>query len=126
MKKTFVTLTSILLVISFALSGCATILKGSSDKVDFSSEPTGAKIYVNGSLMGTTPTTLKLESKKTYTIEFKQPGFETKTITLTNSVGAGYLVLDILFGLVPVIVDAGTGAWFTLDQDHVNGVLEKK
>lgn len=118
---------SILCVIALSgalLAGCAAIFKGSHEYVDFSSEPTGAKVYVNGFLRGTTPVELKLESKKSYQIEFRKEGFETSTFTITNHVGAGWIVLDVLFGLIPVVVDAATGSWYGLDQDAVNAVLE--
>lgn len=111
---------------SIIFSSCATIIKGSTDDVSFSSDPTGAKVYVNGSLLGTTPVQLELKSKNSYTIEFKKDGYETKTVLLNNSVGGGWIVLDVLFGLVPIIVDAATGDWYELDQDYVNGVLEQK
>lgn len=117
---------SFIAVASLILSSCATIFKGSTDDVNFSSEPTGAKVYVNGNLLGTTPVQLELKSKNSYTIEFKKEGYETKTVVLNNSVGAGWIVLDVLFGVVPIIVDAATGNWYELDQEHVNGVLEEK
>ncbi|MGB9702376.1 MAG: PEGA domain-containing protein [Candidatus Kapaibacteriota bacterium] len=117
---------SIIIISILLFNGCATIFHGTSDKVSFSSEPSGCKVYVNGQLMGNTPLELKLESKHSYSIEFKKDGFESKTVQITNSVAGGYIVLDILFGFVPIIVDATTGAWYTLDQDHVNGVLEKQ
>jgi len=112
--------------VPLVLIGCATIFKGPSNMVDFSSDPTGAEVYVNGYLMGKTPVKLKLESKRTYTIEFKKEGFETKTFTLTNHVGAGWIILDVLAGLVPVIIDAATGSWYELDQDAVNAILEQQ
>ncbi|MGC9093737.1 MAG: hypothetical protein ACP5JH_10890 [Bacteroidota bacterium] len=34
-------------------------------------------------------------------------------------------MLDILGGLIPVIIDAATGAWYYLDQTSINAVLEK-
>ncbi len=117
---------TIFVLIILLFNGCATIFHGTSDKVSFSSEPFGCKVYVNGQLMGDTPLELKLESKKSYSIEFKKDGYESKTVQITNSIAGGYVVLDILFGFVPVIVDAATGAWYTLDQDHVNAVLEKQ
>jgi hypothetical protein len=106
--------------------GCAAVFKGTSNNVDFSSDPKGAKVYVNGALMGTTPVKLKLESKKVYNIEFKKEGYETQTFTLTNHVGVGWVILDVIFGLIPVIVDAATGSWYVLDQDYFNAVLEKE
>jgi hypothetical protein len=116
----------LLTILVFAINGCATIFHGSSDKVSFSSDPTGAKIFVNGQLMGTAPLELKLQSKHTYNIEFRKEGYENKTVILTNSVGAGWIVLDVVFGLIPVIVDAATGDWYYLDQEHVNAALEEQ
>lgn len=115
-----------LLVVSFIFTSCATIFRGSTDDVNFSSDPTGAKVYVNGNLLGTTPFQIELKSKNSYTIEFKKDGYETKTVVLNNSVGGGWIVLDILGGVLPVIIDAATGNWYSLDQEHVNAVLEKQ
>jgi hypothetical protein len=33
------------------------------------------------------------------------------------------VIVDILLGLVPVIVDAATGAWYHLDQKNIDAVL---
>lgn len=111
---------------SFLLNSCATLFKGSTEEINFSSEPAGAKVYVNGMLLGTSPVQLELKSNKVYNIEFKKEGFETRTVVLNNSVGAGWIVLDILGGVIPIIVDAATGDWYKLDQEHVNAILEKK
>lgn len=116
----------LMLIAAMLLSvcGCATIFKGTSSKVELSSEPAGAKVYVNGQLRGTTPVKLKLESKRTYHIEFKLDGHTTYAHTLTNHVGAGWIVLDVLFGLIPIIVDAASGSWYALDDESFNAILE--
>ena len=111
---------------SFFLTSCATIFKGSTDVVNFTSEPTGANVYVNGMNMGKAPLSLELKSNKSYNIEFRLEGHETKNVILNGSVGGGYIVLDVLFGLFPVIIDAATGNWYGLDQEHVNMVLDKQ
>jgi hypothetical protein len=113
-------------IILFVFNGCATIFHGSTDKINFYSDPSGAKVYVNGQLMGTAPLEMKLESKHTYNIEFRKEGYQNKTVVVTNSVGAGWIILDVLFGLVPIIVDAATGNWYSLDQEHVNAALEEQ
>jgi hypothetical protein len=119
---------SITLVISLFLliSSCATVFKGTSNKLDLNSDPQGAKVYVNGNYMGDTPIRLKLESKQTYSIEFRKEGYQTKTVNITNHVGVGWVVLDVLCGLIPVIVDAATGSWYELDQKYVNAILDKQ
>jgi hypothetical protein len=116
----------LLICISVAFSGCAAIFKGSNSNLNATSDPSGAKVYVNGELYGKTPINLRLKSSKTYTIEFKKEGYETVTRNISSSVGAGWIILDILGGLIPVIIDAATGSWYDLDQDHVNAILEKQ
>ena len=106
------------------LSNCATIFKGTTTDVNFKSDPTGAEVYVNGQKMGTTPVELKLESKNTYNIEFKKEGYESKIYNITNHVGPNWVILDVLCGLVPVVVDAATGSWYYLDQDSINVMME--
>lgn len=61
MKKILLVVISIILI---QITGCATIFKGTSDNVNFNSEPQEAKVYVNGYSMGVTPVKLKLESNK--------------------------------------------------------------
>ena len=94
---------SILMIGLLVFVACATLFKGTHNTVDFNSDPIGAQVYINGNFSGTTPVNLKLESKKTYTIEFKKENYATRTYTITNSVGAVWIILDILAGLIPVI-----------------------
>ncbi|MCL6099387.1 MAG: PEGA domain-containing protein [Bacteroidetes bacterium] len=115
-----------ILLVTFLFTSCATLFHGSTDGVNFSSDPSGAKVYVNGDLLGTTPFALNLKSNKTYTLEFKKDGYETKSVLLNSSVGGGWIVLDVLGGLLPIIIDAATGDWYSLDQDHVNAILEQQ
>ncbi len=47
---------AVLCIISFlSLSGCATLFKGTSEKVNMESSPVRADVYVNGQFMGKTP-----------------------------------------------------------------------
>jgi len=114
------------LIAGAVLAGCATLFKGSNEKVSLASDPSQAKVYVNGEYMGETPVQLPLQSKHTYSIEFRKDGYQSKTVLLNDHVGAGWIVLDVIGGLVPVIIDAATGDWYYLDQTHVNAALEKQ
>lgn len=105
--------------------GCATIFKGTSDNVNFNSQPAGAGVYVNGNYLGVTPVKLKLQSKQTHYIELKKEGYGSRMFTLTNSIGVVWIVLDVLGGLIPVVIDAATGSWYTLDQDNINVSFDK-
>ena len=109
------------------LSGCAAIFKGTSEEVNFYSKPSGAEVYVNGQYRGTTPIlNLKLKSDKNYFIEIKKDGFVTHTTTINSELSIGYLVLDVLFtGLIGIVIDASTGAWYTFDENDIGAVLKE-
>lgn len=112
-------------VCSLILTSCATVFKGSTDTVIINSRPPGAVVKINGTQRGTTPLTLELESNRPHNILLTKSGFEDENATITHSVAAGYVILDIIFilGFVPLIVDAATGNWNTLDQRDLNIVL---
>ena len=115
----------ILSMVAGALGGCASILKGTSQDVFLVSEPSKAEIYIDGQLRGTTPLELELETDKTYVVEYRMDGYTTQIFNISNSIGAGWIILDVVCGLVPVVVDAVTGAWYSLDEDNISAVLER-
>lgn len=114
----------IVLVSLFGLFGCATLFKGGAQKVETTSSPVKAQVWVNGEYRGDTPLQLKLAVKKEYAVEFRAEGYQPRVYHLNNRVGAGWVVLDVLAGLVPVIVDAATGSWYQLDQKRIDAVLQ--
>lgn len=121
--KPFVALLTCMVLI---FNSCAIIFSGTNAGVRMDSSPDGVEVWVNGAKAGVTPCKIELKKNQEYSIEFKKEGYQTRSYRLTNSVGAGWVVLDILGGLVPVIIDAATGAWYSLSQDNINAVLEKQ
>jgi len=116
----------IMLALALHFASCATLFKGTTQEVNFNSSPQKARVLVNGSDMGETPVSLKLESNKNYTIEFRAEGYKPRAYSITNHVGAGWIIFDVFAGLVGVIIDAATGAWYSLDQKNVDAILEKQ
>ncbi|MDH4198106.1 MAG: PEGA domain-containing protein [Candidatus Aminicenantes bacterium] len=115
-----------LVVVAAMLTSCATLMKGNTERVRFRSEPAGAVVFVNGQEVGATPVSLKLESRKRYVIEFVKPGYQKKVYNINNHVGPGWIVLDVVLGVLPVVVDAVTGSWYSLDQTNINAILERQ
>ena len=108
------------------LSSCATLFNDKDPPIGIDSNPAGAEVFVNGNYVGTTPVEVKLTVRQEHAIVFRKEGYEDKTYHLSNSVGVGWIVLDILGGLVPIIVDAATGDWMELNQETVNVVLKSQ
>ncbi|MBS1493783.1 MAG: PEGA domain-containing protein [Bacteroidetes bacterium] len=113
------------LVLSFTVySGCATLFSGSNSEITLDSEPQGAKVLVNGVNEGSTPLKIKLKKGKDYVIDFVKDGFQKKSMRMSYGLGAGWLILDILCGLIGVIVDAATGNWNEFDMSAYKANLE--
>ena len=106
------------------LIACATIMKGSDQKVAFQSTPTGAKVSIfdsSGMLVGdgTTPITIPLKKGAAYfqaakyRVVFEAPGRQKKEIWLTGSLEGGWYIVDPL-----------TGAMWNLSPETVNASLD--
>ena len=103
-----------------AATGCATLFNRSNRTVSFSSIPTEAEVWIAGTLRGTTPFSLDLDNHQSRTVMFRKEGYQDVACELTASVGVVWVILDVLGGLIPVIVDAATGEWKSLDQGACN------
>jgi len=108
------------------VAGCGVIFGGTRQVVRANSSPEGASISSNPPTADTqTPASISLERKNAYTLTFKKAGYEPAKVELQKHMRGGILVLDILVGLVGVIVDAATGAWYELTPQDATVTLTK-
>jgi hypothetical protein len=95
------------------LLGCATLIKGSEQKIGFQSAPSGAKVSVfdaGGILVadGTTPITIPLKKGAScfqaakYLVVFEAPGRQKKEIWISGSLESGISKTD---GGLRVVLD---------------------
>jgi len=107
------------LVTAFS-TGCGTIVHGSSQTVNISSEPAGAKISLNNGTVLTTPSSAKLKRNKDYIVTISKEGYQTQSIPL-NSVLSGWLAGNIIFGgIIGGGVDLASGAAYTLTPENIS------
>jgi hypothetical protein len=119
MKKVLV----VLGILAFSSGGCAALFGKKMHTVSLQSSPGDADVYVDGMLRGRTPLMLELQPNKSYNITFKKPGYADQTQILSNSVGTHWVVLDVLGGLLPIVIDAATGSWYQFNSDVVGATL---
>jgi hypothetical protein len=99
-------------------SGCATLLASRHRNVPFRSDPPGAEVWIDGRLRGKTPLRVWLRHGTDYQVVFKMAGYPDRLRVMRNDLEEGWLVLDILFGLVPVVIDGATNSWsYLIDRD---------
>lgn len=115
----------LLAVAVLSLTGCATVLNGGPEPVRFETVPDSATVYANGQRLGEAPVTGLLDPSDNNVVRIVHDGCEPLTTSLDTSTGAGWVAADILMGLLPVAVDAATGAWSSFEDTspsfHLHG-----
>jgi hypothetical protein len=91
-------------------SGCATIIDGSSQPVTFNSSPNGARIYVNGMELGTTPLTIPVKRSKTMMILAKKNGYEDQQLVLQTKTNSWFWGNILGLGFYGSTTDYGSDA----------------
>ncbi|MCK5894479.1 MAG: PEGA domain-containing protein [Endozoicomonadaceae bacterium] len=107
------------------LSGCATIFTGSFDNVTFKSIPDGAKVHINGNLVGKTPMTLLIKRNiSPPQVMFRLDDYESRHIMMNNS----FNVVSIFnfFFWPGFFIDLATGALMKYDVVTYEADLEAK
>lgn len=104
--------------------GCATIVKGSHQKVPIASDPAGADVLVDGSLVGQTPLNLEMKRKHDHLVTIQKPGYRPKSVAVVKDVGGAVWGNIIAGGLIGWGVDASTGAQYNLTPKTIAVTLE--
>ena len=104
------------------LSGCGTLFNSKGGEVNFTSNPPGADVIVNGQTLGQTPVQLDLPQDETHQVTIKNANGQ-RDFFINREIGTTWLILDILGGLVPVVVDVITGKWYELSPNQVHAEL---
>lgn len=117
----------------FFMTGCASIVSGTTDHVTINSSPTGAEFLIKDEAgisvhHGTTPATVTLErgsgffNGQRYDVNFSAPNHASQTYPLDTSLNGWYFG-NVVFGLFGVLgflaIDPATGAMWSLPE-HVN------
>jgi hypothetical protein len=110
-----------------SIYGCGAMLNGAKQTVHVNSNPSPLKVTASPEIgIYTTPTAISLERKNSYVLRFEKEGYEPATFTIQRNLKFGIVLLDVLFtGLVGVVVDAASGAWYKLSPNEVTVSLIK-
>lgn len=110
--KTFISIFTIINMVS-----CGAIIHGTKQDVSITA-PSDALVKVDGrSAKGSS--VIKLERNKSYSVTMHRGGQQQVCGQITNSLSVGVVIADVFLGLVGVIVDAATGAWYNLEPEQV-------
>lgn len=112
---------SFMLVGVLLLSSCASIFTGPKRNVLFESNPSGAKVYVNGMEQCVAPCNIKVKNNDR--VDFRLDGYNERVVVMD----ADFNLVAILNGLSIVGwgVDALTGSLFRVNTKYIKVDLEK-
>lgn len=118
MKMKFI---SALLVSSLLFTSCATVFTGSKRNVLFESNPSGAKVFINGMEQCTTPCNAKVKNEDR--VDFRLDGYKERVVVMD----ADFNLVAILngFSIVGWGIDALTGSLQRVNTKYVKVDLEK-
>src|SRR5688500_18646358 len=127
MKKNLILVIAIISMISF--TNCASIIHGPTQSVDITSQPTGAKISINGQYLGETPKTLLLRRKgfnkgepkgnREYVTKIELEGYYPYELKIKRQMDGWFLGNLIFGGLIGIAIDAGNGSMYKLTPDQL-------
>ena len=102
-------------------SSCASIFTGSKRNVLFESEPSGAKVFVNGFEKGTTPVQIKVKADDR--VDFRLDDYKERVVVMDSN----FNLVAILngFSIIGWGIDAITGSLKRVDTKYVKVTLEK-
>jgi hypothetical protein len=129
------TQTTFVLIIILGLSSCASIVNGPSQAVDFTSQPAGARIIIDGKDYGTTPNSVSLRrkgrlpgeagNKVEYNVRIELAGYYPYDVKVKRDINGWFFGNIIFGGLIGIIIDASNGSMYRLSPDQVVAQLNR-
>ncbi len=111
-----------------ALSGCATITRGTTQAWTVNTQPSAATITLSSGETCQSPCTLKLRRKFPFTVDICKPGYKRVDTTVQTQVagaGAAGMAGNVLVGgIIGAGIDAGSGAMKDLVPNPLDITLE--
>ena len=102
------------------LGGCATVMNGTSQPVEFQSDPSGAGIELATGLKCETPCQYSLKRGKDNVVTFTKDGYKPETVYIQSRTGGASVGNVLAGGIIGGIVDGSNGASNHLYPDPVS------
>ena len=137
MKKSFVKLAAIVMVMPVLITSCASILGRSSYPVSINSNPNGADISITDKkgkevYKGQSPATVSLKSgagffsRAEYQVKISSKGYAEQVVPVIYKLNGWYFGNLFLGGFLGMlIIDPATGAMWKLDTPPISITLHK-
>ena len=113
-----------LATLSLFAGGCASIVKGTTQAIPVSSDPTGADVKLDGNRVGQTPMSVEVKRKHDHLMTIEKAGYQPESVAITRNVGGAVFGNILAGGLIGWGVDAISGAQYNLTPATINITLK--
>lgn len=111
--------TAIVGAMALGLGGCATVMNGTSQPVEFQSDPTDARVELISGLGCQTPCRYELKRGNDNRASFTREGYQPVSVYIQSRTGAGTFGNVLAGGIIGGVVDGANGASNHLYPDPV-------
>lgn len=109
----------------FLFQSCATIIRGTSQKIPVTSNPQEAKITVDGEDIGYTPLNLKLKKKKSHVILIEKQDYNPLEIKIAQvSLPSGHFKAKYWTNLANTCLGLASGLYLGLRLERLTGSVD--
>lgn len=124
--RKWIILALVIALLGSTASGCATIINGTSQKLQVTSDPPGAVVLVDEKNTFITPVKLRLERRHDHVLVFSKEGYENQTIKLMHVISEVVVGNTLLGGPIGWAFDIFAGTQYKLVPNPVHVDLIKK
>ncbi|MES2492774.1 MAG: hypothetical protein V4579_05760 [Pseudomonadota bacterium] len=109
--------------LAFALSGCATVINGTSKQYVVKTNPAGANVAFSNGVACTSPCKLQLKRRHDVRADIAHPGYKPTYVLIQSRTGGAAVGNLLLGGLIGGVIDGANGASNHLVPGPLNVVL---
>jgi len=118
----------LMLVTVFAISGCASVTRNSTELLGIHSEPSGASVRSSTGWDCITPCEIEVERRSQFALDVELPGYKTARVLVEARIDgggkAGMAGNILLGGVIGAIIDGSTGAMYSHGENPILVLLE--
>jgi hypothetical protein len=107
-------------ILPLAMSGCATVINGTSQDYEMASKPEGAKVTLSNGQSCTAPCRISLKRRNDLTATVELDGYKTEKVYIQSRTGGAGVGNILLGGVIGAGVDASNGSMNSLYPRPLN------
>ena len=111
-----------LCLVALSMGACATIIDGTKQTVPIKTNPPNAKVYVDGSFVGTSPVVVSLERGEIHKVGLVMPNHELGLIEVDREINPMVFtnVIFVVGAPLAILFDATMGSLYNTVPDEIN------